>query len=160
MLLMGSLARVASLLSRSTALATPARLVAVGLPASYAGFVLCSDDPANVVRFTKNVPLRLARDVWAAAAIVTGMMGWDDHCKGFAANTDYKQTLRGGEPGDAEYEAAKRACHLRSAERLVKLCFANGGIYIKLGQHIGQLVRMGGGFGCCTCWLDTGPPAA
>lgn len=54
---------------------------------------------------------------------------------------DYKRSLRVGEPGDAEYEAAKRACHLRSAERLVALCFANGGIYIKLGQHIGQLVR-------------------
>lgn len=67
---MGSLARAASLIFRSAALATPARLAAVGLPASLAGFVLYSDQ--DTVQFTKNVPLRLARDVWAAACIVAG----------------------------------------------------------------------------------------
>lgn len=30
--------------------------------------------------------------------------------------------------------------YLRSAHKLKELCFKNGGIYIKLGQHIGQLV--------------------
>lgn len=52
---------------------------------------------------------------------------------------DYKRTLKKTTPDDPEYETLKRACHLRSAQRLVALCFANGGIYIKLGQHIGQL---------------------
>ncbi len=39
-----------------------------------------------------------------------------------------------------EREAALRACHLRGANRLLQLCFLNGGIYTKLGQHVGQLV--------------------
>lgn len=43
--------------------------------------------------------------------------------------------------GDREgREQQLRACHQRSADKLLKLCFDNGGIYIKLGQHIGQLV--------------------
>jgi hypothetical protein len=41
-------------------------------------------------------------------------------------------------------EQALRACHQRSADKLLKLCFDNGGIYIKLGQHIGQLVSVCG----------------
>lgn len=52
---------------------------------------------------------------------------------------DYKWSLRGIE-GSARDEA-KRACHARGADRLQRLCFANGGIYIKLGQHVAQLVR-------------------
>ena len=43
----------------------------------------------------------------------------------------------------SERQDAKRACHNRSAERLRDLCFANGGIYIKFGQHVAQLVRLG-----------------
>jgi aarF domain-containing kinase len=30
-------------------------------------------------------------------------------------------------------------CHQRGADRLLQLCFKNGGIYTKLGQHVGQL---------------------
>jgi len=45
-----------------------------------------------------------------------------------------------GLAGDA-LEAESGACHQRSAGRLQRLCFANGGVYIKLGQHIAQLVR-------------------
>ncbi len=53
---------------------------------------------------------------------------------------DYALTLRGldGE----ELEEAKRGCHQRGANRLLDVCFKNGGIYIKLGQHIGMLVRV------------------
>jgi hypothetical protein len=51
---------------------------------------------------------------------------------------DYKRSLRGLEGSSHQQELA--ACHQRSADRLLALCFANGGIYIKLGQHIGQLV--------------------
>lgn len=40
----------------------------------------------------------------------------------------------------AAREEQLHACHQRSADKLLKLCFDNGGIYIKLGQHIGQLV--------------------
>lgn len=46
-----------------------------------------------------------------------------------------------GEDDKAAREQQLHACHQRSADKLLKLCFDNGGIYIKLGQHIGQLVR-------------------
>ncbi len=74
---MGSLARAASFLLRSSAFLTPTRLVAVGLPASLAGFAAASTgDPLAAMQITKNVPLRLARDVWTAAAIVAGSFGF------------------------------------------------------------------------------------
>lgn len=53
---------------------------------------------------------------------------------------DYALTLRGLE--GEELEEAKRGCHQRGANRLLDVCFKNGGIYIKLGQHIGMLVRV------------------
>lgn len=52
---------------------------------------------------------------------------------------DYALTLRGLE--GEQREEAKRGCHQRGANRLLDVCFRNGGIYIKLGQHIGMLVR-------------------
>eukprot|EP00798_Chlamydomonas_sp_ICE-L_P012309 gene12309-15472_t len=68
-----------------------------------------------------HVPARLGRDILAAGTIVV----------------DYKTSL-GGKEGEERMEAL-HACHQRSADRLLHLCFANGGIYTKLGQHIGQL---------------------
>lgn len=53
---------------------------------------------------------------------------------------DYKYSLYGLPEGSEEREAAKHETHIRCANRLQALCFKNGGIYIKLGQHIGQLV--------------------
>lgn len=58
---------------------------------------------------------------------------------------DYRFALDGLE--GEELEVARSLCHLRSAQKLQKLCFANGGIYIKLGQHVGQLVR------CLAVWF-------
>ncbi len=51
---------------------------------------------------------------------------------------DYKWSLRN--LSGKEYEQAKRKCHARGADRLQQLCFANRGVYIKLGQHVAQLV--------------------
>ncbi|KAG2446176.1 hypothetical protein HXX76_000769 [Chlamydomonas incerta] len=68
------------------------------------------------------MPVRLARDVYTAAAIVL----------------DYKLSLKPDLAGE-EREAVLRGCHQRGADRLLQLCFANGGIYTKLGQHVGQL---------------------
>ena len=53
---------------------------------------------------------------------------------------DYKISLSRADAVD--YEDALHSCHARGARRLMDLCFRNGGIYIKLGQHIGQLVRL------------------
>ena len=53
---------------------------------------------------------------------------------------DYKLSLWGLKEGSAEHARAKHEVHLRGANKLQDLCFRNGGIYIKLGQHIAQLV--------------------
>lgn len=55
-----------------------------------------------------------------------------------AVCADYKSSLRGVD--DESYKKAVKECHERSAFKLQKLCFANGGIYVKLGQHVAQLV--------------------
>lgn len=69
------------------------------------------------------MPLRMARNVVAAIEMVT----------------DYIVTLYGVPEGSAKMEEARHQVHVRNAERLKNLCFKNGGIYIKLGQHIGQM---------------------
>lgn len=38
-----------------------------------------------------------------------------------------------------EYDAVRSACHQRSAERLLKLACDNGGVFVKVAQHIGAL---------------------
>ncbi|KAJ3299973.1 putative aarF domain-containing protein kinase 1 [Borealophlyctis nickersoniae] len=55
---------------------------------------------------------------------------------------DYKWSLLRGpdDIGVEEYERVKSACHTRCAKRLLQLCETNGGIYLKLGQHIAALV--------------------
>ncbi|KAJ3038025.1 putative aarF domain-containing protein kinase 1 [Rhizophlyctis rosea] len=57
---------------------------------------------------------------------------------------DYKWSLWRGpeEIGEEEYEKIKSECHARNAKRLLKLCETNGGIYLKLGQHIAAMVYL------------------
>lgn len=54
--------------------------------------------------------------------------------------TDYKMTVDqlAGLP-DRAREAELGAFHARTAGRLRDLCFANGGVYVKFGQHLAQL---------------------
>lgn len=52
---------------------------------------------------------------------------------------DYKFSLRGCEDCSDYSLKAWAACHKRSAERLLDLCCKNGGIFIKVGQHIAAL---------------------
>jgi aarF domain-containing kinase len=53
---------------------------------------------------------------------------------------DYRKSLFSSTYEDpSQYEAAKKECHQRSADRLLKLCSVNGGVFIKVGQHIGAL---------------------
>ncbi|KAK9153512.1 hypothetical protein Sjap_000992 [Stephania japonica] len=88
-----------------------------------AAAISTSDNPATALKVCTTVPLRLVRDSFTAAAIAF----------------DYEYSLLGLAEGSAERAEVKRECHRRGAERLRELCFRNGGIYIKLGQHIGQL---------------------
>ncbi|KAL1290293.1 hypothetical protein HN51_058740 [Arachis hypogaea] len=88
-----------------------------------AALIATSDDPATALRLCATVPHRLLRDAVTAANIAF----------------DYEYSLRGLREGSIEREMVKHEVHLRSAEKLRDLCFKNGGIYIKLGQHLGQL---------------------
>ncbi|CAI2353877.1 unnamed protein product [Caenorhabditis sp. 36 PRJEB53466] len=49
---------------------------------------------------------------------------------------DYKSSLRGLPEPSAEYDDAIKKCHKRSAEHLLELACTNGGVFIKVGQHI------------------------
>lgn len=52
---------------------------------------------------------------------------------------DYKFSLKGYEDCSEPSLKAWSECHRRSAERLLDLCCNNGGIFIKVGQHIAAL---------------------
>ncbi|KAJ3323925.1 putative aarF domain-containing protein kinase 1 [Boothiomyces sp. JEL0866] len=54
---------------------------------------------------------------------------------------DYKSSLK-GDPKSDQYLKLKSQCHQRSADRLLGLFRTNGGIYIKLGQHIASLIYL------------------
>uniref|UniRef100_J3LRU8 ABC1 atypical kinase-like domain-containing protein n=1 Tax=Oryza brachyantha TaxID=4533 RepID=J3LRU8_ORYBR len=75
------------------------------------------------IKICTHLPPRLLRDTATAATVAF----------------DYQYSLWGLEPGTPAWLSAKHDAHLRSANRLQELCFRNGGIYIKLGQHIAQL---------------------
>ncbi|ONI24607.1 hypothetical protein PRUPE_2G249400 [Prunus persica] len=85
--------------------------------------VATSDDPSMTLKLYTTVPPRLIRDAMTATAIAF----------------DYEYSLWGLPEGSSEREKTKHEVHLRSARKLQELCFSNGGIYIKLGQHLGQL---------------------
>ncbi|KAK9049751.1 hypothetical protein SSX86_031280 [Deinandra increscens subsp. villosa] len=82
-----------------------------------------SDDPATSLKLCTTVPVRLFRLSVTAATIAF----------------DYEYSLLGLPEDSIERARVKHEVHTRSARRLEELCFKNGGIYIKLGQHIGQL---------------------
>ncbi|CAJ2644043.1 unnamed protein product [Trifolium pratense] len=90
---------------------------------SAAALIATSDDPATALKLSTTIPRRLFDDAVAAANIVF----------------DYEYSLFGIPEGSNKREKIKHEVHLRSAQKLRDLCFKNGGIYIKLGQHLGQL---------------------
>ncbi|KAL2622699.1 hypothetical protein R1flu_002904 [Riccia fluitans] len=58
----------------------------------------------------------------------------------FAANSyDYKYTLKDYADKSEEYYRARSEVHTRAAQRILKLCEANRGFYIKAGQFLGSL---------------------
>lgn len=56
----------------------------------------------------------------------------------FKTILDYKITMRGDKESD-EYKNNMHLCHLRGAHRILDLCKANGGVFIKVGQHVASL---------------------
>ncbi|CAO1617190.1 unnamed protein product [Sympodiomycopsis kandeliae] len=55
---------------------------------------------------------------------------------------DYRKTLNAKYPSAAESNEALRQCHLRSAHRILKALQTNGGLYIKLGQHMSSVILL------------------
>lgn len=55
---------------------------------------------------------------------------------------DYRKTLNASYPSSADSNEALRQCHLRSAHRILKALQANGGLYIKLGQHMSSVILL------------------
>ncbi|KAJ3896299.1 ABC1-domain-containing protein [Lentinula edodes] len=53
---------------------------------------------------------------------------------------DYKITFLKSYASESEQLAAYSECHTRSATRLLKALLANGGIFIKLGQHMASII--------------------
>lgn len=53
----------------------------------------------------------------------------------------YKHTLYASklDPKSVEYSELRTKVHRTAAEKLLDLCCANGGVYVKVGQHIGAL---------------------
>ncbi|KAM7499367.1 hypothetical protein LguiA_023781 [Lonicera macranthoides] len=85
--------------------------------------IATSDDPALALKLCSTVPVRLFRVTMAAATVAF----------------DYEYSLWGLPESSIEGARVKHEVHMRSAQKLQELCFKNGGIYIKLGQHISQL---------------------
>uniref|UniRef100_T2MA03 Uncharacterized aarF domain-containing protein kinase 1 n=1 Tax=Hydra vulgaris TaxID=6087 RepID=T2MA03_HYDVU len=52
---------------------------------------------------------------------------------------DYKYSLAGIDFQSSQYCKKKSECHLRSAKKFRELCSLNGGLFMKIGQHIGSL---------------------
>ncbi|KAK7086633.1 putative aarF domain-containing protein kinase 1, partial [Halocaridina rubra] len=54
---------------------------------------------------------------------------------------DYRQSLYSGDvmPESPNYKEVKSQTHLRAANKLLDLCCANGGAFVKVGQHLGSL---------------------
>jgi aarF domain-containing kinase len=65
---------------------------------------------------------------------------------------DYRKTLNKKYSSKAEESEALRQCHLRSAHRVLKALQENGGLYIKLGQHISAVILLP------VEWTDTMKP--
>lgn len=93
---------------------------AIGVPS---GWLAADEEARKGAWIALAVSPRIARTAWAAAATAA----------------DYKWSLHGIAKGTAERDAALAGCHERGAERVAGACERNGGVYIKLGQHVAQL---------------------
>ena len=106
---------------------------------AWSAWCLQGDDPGKRFRLSVEIPLRFARCARTATAIVYGTVGELGRRTGEGMSVDYQSSLWGVKDAERRRHVISE-CNQRGADRLLSLAFANGGIYIKLGQHIGQLV--------------------
>ncbi|KAF9460710.1 ABC1 family-domain-containing protein [Collybia nuda] len=55
---------------------------------------------------------------------------------------DYKKTFAQSYSSEEERLEAYSECHTRSAKRVLKALLANGGVFIKMGQHMASLIML------------------
>lgn len=55
---------------------------------------------------------------------------------------DYRKTLNSSHASSSDSNEALRQCHMRSAHRILEALQTNGGLYIKLGQHISSVILL------------------
>ena len=55
---------------------------------------------------------------------------------------DYRKTLNAKYDSKAEEQEELRQCHLRSAHRVLEALQKNGGLYVKLGQHLSAVILL------------------
>lgn len=128
---------------------SPLGTAALAAPPAAAALAAAADPDAALA--AAQAPVRLARSVSTAVSVASDYKrtqarirrarersgsegGGGGGGDGFAATS----TSTSASSEEAEEEEL-RACHRRGAARLRDLCHANGGIYIKLGQHLATL---------------------
>eukprot|EP01113_Clastostelium_recurvatum_P045381 TRINITY_DN7792_c0_g1_i3.p1 TRINITY_DN7792_c0_g1~~TRINITY_DN7792_c0_g1_i3.p1 ORF type:complete len:644 (+),score=56.02 TRINITY_DN7792_c0_g1_i3:47-1933(+) len=120
----GDLPRKRELPKRGLALALLAGALALVL-GGVASTVMISDSPLTLTElYTQSV--RSYRTLYAF-----GMIAFD-----------YKWNLGGLDVDDPKYKKVRSAVHLRSAYRMLDLCQANKGVFIKAGQHMASLTHI------------------
>ena len=156
----GPQTRTMSAAAAAAAAAAAGRRLAIGVPAlGLGGWAAVADEPQRVVYSAAMVPVRRQRGggclrqhccmqplVACAAACEAPpptlppahpqhqvRLGRDVACA-VSMLADYSWSLRGLEEGSAERAAAMKACHQRGADRLLDVCFKNGGASVGRGN--------------------------
>ncbi|KAJ2456871.1 hypothetical protein GGI02_006204, partial [Coemansia sp. RSA 2322] len=104
--------------------------VAVSASLGLGGYVVYNYDTAYLVA--------ASMQRCAVAAKVTCQVTWDYYRNFPGLPSDSDDSAFGSEELE-RIRAARSAVHLRSAERVRQALMKNGGVYIKLGQHIGAM---------------------
>ncbi|CAD6186636.1 unnamed protein product [Caenorhabditis auriculariae] len=100
---------------------TPKRLL---IGATFGGSAIVTYNSIDNLQDLKQIGIiRFGRAAFAVGSIVV----------------DYKSSLRGLVEPSEEYTKTMKYCHERSARKLLDLACVNGGVFIKVGQHLASL---------------------
>ncbi|XP_020100245.1 uncharacterized aarF domain-containing protein kinase 1 isoform X2 [Ananas comosus] len=108
---------------RLAAAAAVAAGIAAAAAAAAADPELSASDPGENLRIAVDGVVRSSRAIYTIAFITV----------------DYKYSLRSLPPDSREYRVKLSEVHFRSAMKLLKLCEANRGFYVKAGQFVSSL---------------------
>ena len=93
----------------------------------------------TVPKYVRNEKRITLFDRFGRAATAVGRIGFDYKRTLGQFKSVRSEDVPSTPEEEEEYAQALSQCHLRSANVLLKLCQANGGCFIKVGQHIGAL---------------------